>query len=129
MRYPRRVLGAPMALALALALQAGAFPVAAADQVFELQLSGGKLPAAQRMLRVSQGDQVTLRIRSDEAGQLHLHAYHVEAKLTAQQMSEVSFSAYATGRFRLQWHAAAEPTSGKTGHHAEPLATLDVMPK
>lgn len=127
MRYQRLALGALTALAL----QAGAVSVGAADRVFELQLSGGKLPEAQRKLRVSKGDKVTLRVSSDAPGQLHLHAYHVDAKLLANQMSVVSFDAYATGRFRLQWHPAtpaAQPAGEAAGHHAGPLATLDVMP-
>lgn len=128
MRYQRLALGALAALAL----QAGAVSVAAADRTFELQLIAGKVAEPQRKLRVSKGDKVTLRVSSDEAGQLHLHAYHVDATLTANQASVVSFEAYATGRFRLQWHPAkpaTQPAGEAVGHHAAALATLDVMPR
>ena len=119
---------------------AAAPPVHAAEKTFELALTNGTLPAARRSMRVEQGDVVRWRIVSDGPGELHLHAYRVEAKLAAGVPVEVSFKAFATGRFRLEWHAsvgktaeqAVPPgTAARTSahHHAPPLATLDVRPR
>ena len=97
-------------------------------RVFELTIAGGTVPAAQRLIRVTKGDAVQWRIASDAPGELHLHAYRLEARLAAGTPAVMSFNAYATGRFRIEWHpAAAPPASGS--QHAPPLAILEVHPK
>ena len=126
-------------------------PAHAAERTFDLTVVNGVLPAVQRSMRVEKGDLVRWRIVSDGPGDLHLHAYRIEAKVTAGAPAEVTFTAHATGRFRAEWHGAvkkaaekgSENASGKTGdradplsatranahHHAPPLATLEVRPK
>jgi len=116
-------------LLTALALSGGAVPVWAADKLIELTLSGESVPVAQRTWRVTKGDKITLRISGDTPGQLHLHAYHVDLKLVPGQTAETTFEAHATGRFRLQFHAAAEKQGAAADRHAGPLATIDVMPQ
>lgn len=128
-------------LACVLACAAGlwafaAIPVEAAEpaaktneRLFELSITGGSLPQAQRLIRVTKGERVRWHITSDVDGQLHAHAYHLEAKMVAGQPAELAFVAFATGRFRIEWH----PTGGKSdkdgAHHAPPLATLEVHPE
>ena len=115
----------------------------AAERTFDLTVVNGVLPAAQRSMRVEKGDLVRWRIVSDGPGDLHLHAYRIEAKVGAGVRAELSFTAHATGRFRVEWHAvvdkAADNAVDKTAsgtaprasahHHAPPLATLEVRPK
>jgi hypothetical protein len=128
MRTQRLALRA-LQLFAALALLAGAASVWAADKVFELKLSDGMVPESQRMMRVTKGDRITLRITGDMPGQLHLHAYHVDVKVVPGQTAETTFEAHATGRFRLQFHPVTPKPAGTTEPHAGPLATLDVMPQ
>ena len=124
--------------ALMCAVLAGAsvaWPAGAAERTFDLTVTNGVLPAAQRSIRVEKGDRLRWRIVSDVPGELHLHAYRVEAKLVAGVPAELTFTAHATGRFRVEWHGVADrAVSGtapraSTHHHAPPLATLEVRPK
>lgn len=115
-----------------------AWPAHAAERTFDLTVVNGVLPAAQRSMRVEKGDLVRWRIVSDGPGDLHLHAYRIEAKVIAGVPAEVAFTAHATGRFRIEWHAVVDKAADKTAsgtaprasaHHHAPLATLEVRPK
>jgi hypothetical protein len=86
----------------------------AEPRVFDLTLKDGRLPESQRLLRVRQGDEVTLRWTSDRAFTLHLHGYDLEAKLGPQAPVELRFTARATGRFPLEIHGAG--TERTVGH-------------
>ena len=69
-----------------------------------------------------------LKLTSDAAGDLHLHGYRLEVQLTPGAPAELAFTAFATGRFRFEWHA--ENDTAKAGdHHGAPLATLEVRPQ
>ena len=80
------------------------------------------------MLRVTRDDTVRLLVTSGVAGNIHLHAYRLEANVVPGVPAELSFKARATGRFRIEWHPSAE-TGKKDDHHAPPLAVLEVRPK
>jgi len=108
---------------LALALAPG---VHAAERAFTLAAVGGAVPPAQQALRVAKGDTVVVSLASDQPGEVHLHAYRLHAKVAPAQPASWRFTAHATGRFRIEWHAAGDPSAG---HHRAPLATLEVMPK
>ena len=97
-------------------------------QSFDLDVSRGAVPAGQRVLLVHKGDPVRLRVAVDEAGELHVHGYRLEAKAAPGKPAQLEFKAHATGRFRLEWHRAAD--KGKAGdHHGPPLASLEVRPR
>ncbi len=104
---------------------------AAADaplKELSLTISGGAVPAAQRVLHVDKGDRVRLSVASDAPGEIHLHGYRLQTKVVPGSPSGLSFSARATGRYRLEWHPSGE--AEKTGNHrGPPLATLEVRPK
>ena len=109
------------------------------EKVFALDITAGKTPAAQQVIRVEKNDLVKLRISSATAGEVHLHAYRQDIKLVPGAPAEISFQAHATGRFRIEWHGAAgteikaanaAKAAASTGaHHAPPLAVLEVRPK
>ena len=99
-----------------------------AEKVFELAIVGGMLPASQRVLRVDKSDAVRLRLTSDAAGEAHLHGYRLDARVAPGQAAELAFSARATGRYRIEWHAAGDAPEGGR-HHGPPLAVLEVRPK
>lgn len=110
------------ALILAIALPSAAV---AAERHFAIDAIAGAAPAAQRQLRVTQGDTVVVRLTSDKAGEAHLHAYRLTARLSPGAPAQWRFVAKASGRFRIEWHA--QGWLSRT--HGPVLATLDVMPE
>ena len=100
----------------------------APQQIFNLDIVRGTVPAPQRLLKVEKGDALKLRITSDAPGELHLHGYRLEAKLIPTQPAELAFNAYATGRYPFEWHAANAPAVSAP-HRGPPLATLEVRPQ
>ena len=127
--FRRPASGAVRWCLLLIGLVAGvaAYAATASEKAFDLKIVRGSLPAAERLLRVSKGDALRLRISSDTAGEVHLHGYRLQASLAAGEPSELAFTAYATGRYRLEWHPAGQAQSGS--HHGPPLATLEVRPQ
>ena len=51
----------------------------AEPRLFDLALKDGRLPENQRLVRVRQGDEVTLKWTTDRPFTLHLHGYDLEA--------------------------------------------------
>ncbi len=93
----------------------------AESRLFELQVKSGRLPPNQALVRVRQGDEVTLKWTSDQAVALHLHGYDLEAKLTPPAPYEMRFTARAAGRFPIEIHGAG-------GKHAT-IGYLEVHPR
>ena len=117
----------PLPIALMLCALAG-HAADAPSKKFALDIARSSVPAAQRVLKVEKGDAVTLTIASDAAGELHLHGYRLATKVAPGEPAQISFTAYATGRYPLEWHAAGAPA--KPGaHHGPPLSALEVRPK
>jgi hypothetical protein len=87
----------------------------AEPRVVELAIRDGVLPREQRVIRVQQGDAVTLRWTTDRALTLHLHGYDIEQRVVPGTTATMSFSARATGRFAIEIHASEgrrETTAG-----------------
>lgn len=101
--------------------------VHAEDRVFNINIKNGTLPSAEKLMRVKKGDQVTWKILSDADGQLHIHAYHIELNIQSGVKKVHSFQAFATGRYRVDWHPESE--RGKGIHREEGLALFEVFPK
>jgi hypothetical protein len=102
----------------------------AAETTFDLAIVDGKVAKEKRLIKVHKGDLVRLRLTSNLAGDVHLHAFRLQTKVGPDKLGELAFKAHATGKFRFEWHETKlqgkAPTEG--GHHAEPLATLEVRP-
>jgi hypothetical protein len=78
---------------------------AAETRAFELAVRDGKLPAEQRVIRVRQGDDVTLRWTTDKSLTIHLHGYDIEMPLAPAAAVSMRFTARASGRFPVEIHA------------------------
>jgi len=100
---------------------------AASEKAFALDIAGGKVDAAQRVIKVEKGDAVRVRVTSDAPGELHLHGYRLELKMVAGTPAEFAFTAFATGRYPFEWHGAAAANAAL--HRGPPLATIEVRPK
>lgn len=95
---------------------------AAQTRTFELSVRNGELPPAVRLLRVRQGDEVTLRWTADEASTIHLHGYDIELPLSPAGPVSMRFTARASGRFPIEIHAR-----GHSAHRV--LAHVEVHPR
>lgn len=112
------LLGAAIAAAPVLVAGEGA----AQARVFELALRNGDLAVEQRVVRVRQGDDVTLRWTTDRTLTLHLHGYDIETRLSPAAPASMRFTARASGRFPIESHA-----HGQGGHRV--LAHVEVLPR
>jgi hypothetical protein len=103
-------------------------PAMAAELIFDLRIDHGRVSDNMRLIRVKEGDVVTLRWRTDQAVILHLHGYDIEQAIAPGAVTELTFKAYATGRFPIYVHGAEE--RGQTHAHREmPLIDVEVYPK
>ena len=100
----------PWALFAAVALAflaAGA--VGAEPRLFDLTLKDGLLPEGQRLLRVNQGDEVTLKWTTNRAFTLHLHGYDLAADVAPGQPARIRFRADDVGEFELELEERGVP--------------------
>lgn len=95
---------------------------AAEAQLFELSIRNGKLVADERVIRVRQGDVVTLRWTTDKALTIHLHGYDIETPLSPAAPVSMRFTARASGRFPIEIHP-----HGQGGHRV--LVHVEVHPR
>jgi hypothetical protein len=98
------------------------------ENVRELVIINGVLPVDARLIKVYKGDRLRWRITSNTSGELHLHAYRISVRLQPGQPGELAFNAFATGRFRVEWHPDLRPPPAG-GHTAAALAVLEVQPR
>jgi FtsP/CotA-like multicopper oxidase with cupredoxin domain len=117
-RWNAVVIGAVLALTfLPLPSRAAAEP-----RIFELSIRNGELPVERRVVRVRQGDDVTLRWTTNKALSIHLHGYDIEMPLSPAAPVSMRFTARASGRFPIEIHA-----HGRGGKRV--LAHVEVHPR
>lgn len=90
-------------------------------RVVELALENGRLPEDRRLVRVRQGDEVTLRWTTDRPLTVHVHGYDLEAKVLPGTPAVVRFVARATGRFAIEVHGP--------GREERTVGYLEVHPR
>ena len=76
------------------------------DRLFDLSIEHGALTLNPPVMKVDQGDTVTLSVASDEHGSVHLHGYDEEFEVGPDGETTVVFEADATGSFKLTLHGA-----------------------
>ena len=81
------------AVCVALLLALAAVAVAGAEpRTIELAIRKGELPQGQRVVRVRQGDDVTLRWTTDMPLAVHLHGYDIEMTLAPGPPTSTRFT-------------------------------------
>jgi hypothetical protein len=100
----------------------------AAEVSHVLHIVDGVAAPDERLIEAHKGDRVRLHIVSNRPGEMHLHAYRLSVRLKPDEHAELAFDAFATGRFRLEWHPANAQGAPVEAHDAAPLATLEVRP-
>ena len=108
----------PAAPPLAVVATPAAALAPAAPRIFEIEVRNGAPVAAPAAMRVRQGDEVMLRVRSDRDDELHVHGYDLHLALRAGVPGELRFSADRSGRFDCELH-----------HAGASLGALEVEPR
>lgn len=95
----------------------------AEQQWIEVRVANREV-AGERVIRVTQGDTVTLRWITDEAAELHIHGYDIRFEISPAAPAEVEFLAHATGRYAVTSHGFGR--AHEHGH--ETLVYIEVYP-
>lgn len=72
------------------------------DGVIELTITGGNVEGGARREQVKQGAQVTIRVTSDVADELHVHTYDLKLDLVPGQSADLTFLARIPGVFEVE---------------------------
>ena len=98
----------------------------AAEVTYALTVANGRVPDNMRLIRVKQNDVVKLEWRTDKPLTVHLHGYDIEQELKPATVTEMTFTARATGRFTVEPHIGRTPSGGHA--HGDVLVTIEVYP-
>lgn len=85
---------------------------------YEMVIKHGAKRSGPEVMQVSEGDEVTLKISSDQADELHVHGYDLYTKIVPGTPAVLSFQADRSGRFTMELHHS----------HVE-LGALEVLPR
>lgn len=122
-----RTFAAGAALALSLAWTGDAVvDVRAAELTFVLRIEKGHVPADKRLIRIKQGNIVKLQWSTDRRMSVHLHGYDIEKQVAPGAVTDMTFTAHATGRFTIEPHLAKTPSGSHA--HGDVLVTIEVYP-
>lgn len=72
------------------------------DGVIELTITGGNIAGGVRGEQVKQGAQVTIRVTSDVADELHVHTYDLRLDLAPGRSADLTFLAKVPGVFEVE---------------------------
>lgn len=87
-------------------------------KTFDIVVKGKKIVFGSETIKVTEGDEITIKITSDEAEEFHVHAYDKSVELEPNKQVTLTFTANLTGRFPF------ELEESKTD-----LGALEVQPK
>jgi FtsP/CotA-like multicopper oxidase with cupredoxin domain len=90
-------------IALAALATIAAAAAAASSQSFSVEFKGGRVKGDET-LKVHQGDQVQVRLSSDQPMVLHLHGYDIDARVAPTTPALLTFKADVAGRFPMHEH-------------------------
>lgn len=95
---------------------------AAAMPTASISVKGGEPVGGVAEIEVVKGDEVTIEVSSDRAGEVHVHGYEIEKPVEAGGTTRVRFTAEIDGKFEIEQHFdTGDP------HNAE-IAALTVQP-
>lgn len=75
-----------------------------------LEIRKGKVTAAEKTIRVTEGEEVQIEWTTDKAMELHLHGYDIKANAEPGRAVSMTFQAHTAGRFPISAHGAAHGT-------------------
>jgi len=76
-----------------------------AETLIEVSVADGRVsPSPDRRVEVTQGDNVRIVITSDQADEVHVHGYELEAEVDAGRPTTLEFVADQPGSFEVELH-------------------------
>jgi hypothetical protein len=114
------------ALVLALSLSGALTGADAAEVTYAMTIANGRVPDNMRLIRVKQNDVVKREWSTDKPMSVHLHGYDIEQEVKPGTVTEMTFTARATGRFTVEPHIGKTPSGGHA--HGDILVTIEVYP-
>jgi hypothetical protein len=103
----RAVAGLVILFGTAVNLQSPAW--AASAHIIELRIAHRAVTVrdvvGDRVVRVTEGQEVEIRWQSDEEATIHLHGYDIMTEIAAGGEAVMRFSARAAGRFPIEAHS------------------------
>ena len=97
-----------------------------AEVTYALRIENGHVLENMRLIRVKRNDVVKLEWTSDRPMTIHLHGYDIEKQVAPGTVTDMVFTARATGRFTIEPHLGREASGGHT--HGNVLVTIEVYP-
>ena len=83
-----------------------------ANVTFNLTVTGASAMTSDKPLQAHQNDNITINIKSDQDGEVHLHVYDIPFDTRAGQTVSHTFKADKTCTCLIEW----ESTSAELGH-------------
>jgi hypothetical protein len=99
---------------------------------FDITIHGRHVQGGASTIRVTRGEVVLMRWRTDEQVSVHVHGYDINADLAPAAPTVIRFEASVAGRFPIEAHqfgAAADKDSAPKRHHEVILLYLEVLPE
>jgi FtsP/CotA-like multicopper oxidase with cupredoxin domain len=72
--------------------------------VVDIVVRRGRRISGPSVIKVKQGDNVTLRITNDAVDELHLHGYNLQVPVMPEKPAVLQFTAKLSGRFTFELH-------------------------
>jgi len=98
-----------------------------AEVTYALHIENGHVPENVRLIRVKQNDTVHLQWTADKPSIVHLHGYDIEKHVVPGAVTDLTFTARATGRFPVNLHGGGAEAGGHG--HEDTLVTIEVYPQ
>jgi hypothetical protein len=96
---------------------------------FAVAIKNRKVDAAQKQIRVRQGDVLELAFTSDERAELHLHGYDRLLTVEPGAPAILRLEARIAGRFSIEAHGFGDGSGGRRGSGHVVLLYLEVYPR
>jgi hypothetical protein len=74
------------------------------NRTFAFDLANGKAVGGSKDISATQGDHLTVTLRTDVPAELHIHGYELAKDVDAGKTGSISFTADATGEFEVEAH-------------------------
>ena len=107
-------------------IKAAATPLAL-EKTVNVEIRNGEVSETSKVIKILEGTDLTLVLRSDQPVVLHLHGYDIIAKVPKSHKALMKLNTFATGRFPIKIHPLAEADQGNA-HHERTLLYLEVHP-
>ena len=97
------------------------------EKTVSVEIRSGEVSDTSKVIKILEGTNLTLVLKSDQPVVLHLHGYDIITKVPKPGKALMKLNTFATGRFPIKIHPRAEDHQGNA-HHERTLLYLEVHP-